>query len=131
MGENTKDIMLYIIGVLIAVVPLIRELMQSGKKHWVYIAFLFMCTLVILILGIDKVKRENKEKITSEKKVDILNTTLSRIENKIARDSLKNKEFEDKLVEKFKIKRDSSSNEPVPTTYNTKIRTAGTVNIGR
>jgi len=74
----------------------------------------------------------NKEKIEERVYSDsVLHAKDSIYQLQRQEDSLKDAEFERKLLTEFKIARDSMNNSPKQVQYNTKIDKAQTVNIGR
>ena len=131
MSGATQDKMIYTLGVIFALTPLVNELfIKKGKKSWRYIIFLIILATSLIVFGWGKANRDSKEKKEAAHNFDSLNTKLNIVIAKAGNDSIKYKEFLEKLSDTFKIVRDSATNEPIKKEYNTKIGKARDVFIG-
>jgi exonuclease VII large subunit len=144
MLETFKDYLTAFIGIVLLLIPLIKEAKKSGdRKSKGYMAFLIVSCVILLILGFDKINRdkhEKKESIAKEKesdrrnteslqKITSLETNVSQLASGRKADSLAFSEFVQSLEKKYMITRDAKSNQPI--TYTTNIKNAQNVNIGR
>lgn len=129
MSESLQEYSLIGLGVLLTIIPIVREIQinkKSGKKKYAnfYIIFLLLISIFIFVLGIKKVNRD-------EESSRGLENTITKIANSKTIDSLRFKEFEKNLSKEFKIIRDSITNKPIlRQTFNTVIKNADNVNIG-
>ena len=106
-----KDIVLYLLTVLVAIVPLVKEV-RKKKKSWIYVSFIFMCFVLILWLGVDKIIRDNEAEKNDQTVIRNLDTQLKKIKESYSHDSLKDIQFQNTLKSKFRIGRDSLTNQP-------------------
>ena len=110
-----QDYMNALLGALLLLIPLIIEARKSKKKSKGYMAFLVISVAGLVLLGFNKINRDNFEKDKNEKR---------RIS-----DSTNFAEFKHILESKFNIK--DSANIPIKSnTYNTYIKKADKVVIG-
>lgn len=125
MGDNTKDIILYIISILIVIVPLLRELFKNLSKlgRSIYIIFLILAGSGLILLGIDKITRNNSDQTQMQANLDIIKAAYSS-------DTTENRKFLNALSTKFNIVKDANNQPKENKTFNTHIRNAKTVNIG-
>lgn len=129
MSESLQEYSLIGLGVLLTIIPIIREIQiskKSDKKKYVnlYTTSILLISISLFVLGIKKVNRDKESSIGLENKIE-------NIANSKTNDSLRFKEFEKNLFKEFKIIRDSITNKPIPRqTFNTVIKNADNVNIG-
>lgn len=91
-----------------------------------------------MITSFIKGKKDDQRELANEGEIKNLNKNISLLKGNIEKlhnnrltDSTRDAEFQLRLEEKFKIKRDSTTNQPITMVFDTKINNAGTVNIGR
>ena len=140
--DTTKDYMNSFLGILFLGLPLIGALLYERKKTidkrkkksllgWIF-AVILGC-LFLTWLGVDKINRDKKHAVAEEisaneskEKIESLTTGVNKL------DSIKKdyEEFMTNLKQQKHIERDSN-NQPVQTIFNTNIKNAETVNIGK
>lgn len=132
MWDLIRDSIILIVGIVISIVQSVQGKTIKSKTLWWFVA------LILIALGVNQIisntSEKEKEKIVMndlKKNIeDLINQkradSLERISNDV-RDSI----FEARLFNEFKISRDSINNRPVRYIYNTHIRNADKVNIGR
>jgi hypothetical protein len=139
LWDLIKDSIIWIIGIIIAV----WEIIQQAKKRKSKLPIVLWSIVIIVlgILGLDQIRRNNRDKEDLTKQLNDLSDRFDTLQKektsdslaslrKVINDSIRDAEFEKKLFDEFKITRDSISNKPQATTYNTKINTAESVHIG-
>ncbi|AXY75390.1 hypothetical protein D3H65_15970 [Paraflavitalea soli] len=130
MWENIKDYSFALFGLLLTLVPLIHEVRKSnGFKFTGYIIILIILGLSTIGLTIDKVRRDGKEKNANNQTINNLQMSLDELTAGRKKDSTSFSEFLISLEKKYKILRDSNTNQPI--IYNTQIGHADRVNIGQ
>ena len=131
-----KDYMNALLGALLILIPLIREVTKGQKKGkrkvTPYLIFLIVSFGLLVYFGIDKINRDAKEKRLadnskrkSEERIDTLSNNIVEL-TQLNKDNL---EFMKRLKDKFSIVKDSA-NEPRKIIYNTNIDKARDVYIG-
>ena len=136
MSAQTQENMLQLLLLIVAIGPIIVELVRKGLKAnlW-YIGFLVIVAISIGRLGCNKVKRDGADKKASEDKINNLYKTVNDIAEAKRNDSvmsveksIKQKEFETRLFNEFHILKDSN-NSPKVVNKTTNIKHADNVNI--
>jgi plasmid maintenance system killer protein len=132
--DEIKDFMLLTIVTLLAVIPLIREIIllksfpkksNKKKKPIAYIIYLGASVVLVLIFGWDKIIRDSKKDQTLE----TLDSNINYLKKKAERDSL----YEQKVAKEYHIVRDSLGNPKFinsQDTYNTEVGDVEKLHIG-
>ena len=132
MVENFCDLVLYLSGILIAIVPLFKDI--SPKKFnnhpKLYRCFLIIASISLLFFGFKKTTNENDEKVALIKSIAHQSTCIVNLQNTINRHNKLQKEFEKRLETEFHIIKDTLTNRPINNTFNTSINYAERVDIG-
>jgi aspartate ammonia-lyase len=124
MPDKLQEYFLFGLMLLLTIIPIIKEIKSKKKSsNIIYIVSIIIIALFLFYLGFNKVDRDDRKSVNTEKKIDTL------IKQK-KEDSLRFSQFETSLLNKFQIKRDSVTNNPIKI-YNTSIQNAETVNIGQ
>lgn len=122
-----RDYMFLILGTFFAVVQLINE---WKKKRRIYFVLLLIAIGIFIWLGIDQINRNNKDKADSKNKFSTLQQSFDSLIKQGNIKQAKDSEFQNSLLEEYKIARDSATNKPKQVNYNTKIDKARDVYIG-
>jgi len=104
-----KDFILYFLGILVTVVPLVKEI---KRKNWGYASFIIVCFGLILWLGLDKITRDNETEKENQITVGNLSSKIATLKESYSTDSVRDIQFQNTLTTKFKIGRDSITNLP-------------------
>jgi len=118
MSDNLKEIILYVIGIVIVIVPLTKELFEIKIKKIYYLAFLIITAIGLFYFGIDKIYRDQSTKDSSEKKIIGLTAKIDKLAKSSDKQSQDYKDFLKKLDEKFNIVR-GPNGDPVSNVYQT------------
>ena len=136
MWNLLKDYSIWIIGALISLWEIINSIKKNKKIKQSKIIFFSALALLFLILGIDQINRQEKDKrnqknesVLNKNKLDSLKDLLTKLNTERNNEHKKDSEFLNSLFLEFKIIKDSS-NKPKKSTFYTNIGIAHTVNIG-
>ena len=116
MSSILKDNIFFILGILIATIQVIREIVKSRNGSKVptgYLAFLFVATAFLIYFGFEKNRRDNNDKQALNDSISSVNGLLKKSDSSRAADNASTRQFLESLKFKFNITRDSSDNLPV------------------
>ena len=124
--DTIKDYMNSFIGILILLIPIL--LMPEVRRSKFYKIFFVIASIFLFWLGTDKIKRDKKTELLTNKSKDSLNIQIRSLRDDFSKYKQSENEFLIKLKTNFNIGRDSIKNSPIK--YNTTIEKARDVYIG-
>lgn len=109
--EQTKDNMNSFLGAAILFLPLYYEFRKSkDQKRWWRIVLYAIIITLLLLLGCDKIKRDNRKDTANEHKTEHLQKGINDLKEARSIDSVvRDKQFKE-LKDKFGISVDSNGN---------------------
>ena len=135
MWDTSKDYMIWGFAILLAAWQLVEEARKGKSKAKMVV--LSIGIILFFWLGLDQINRAKNDKNDTDTALTDLNSKVDGIQKAKSRDSLtaienhnKDSVFQKKLLEEFKITRDSIANKPMRGDYVTNINNAKEVKIG-
>ena len=118
MSNELNDYLSSFSGLIIIIIPLLREALKSGQKSRQYITFLLIMTPLLFWFGCNTVKRSGEKDATNAaemkkatKNIQHLDTTVQNLSTAYRNDTVRFADFKKTLLEKFHIK--DSANVPI------------------
>lgn len=132
MWDLIRDSLIWIASIVISIIQSAQGKKRKTKVLW------WLVALTLIVFGVNQITSNISEKEKDRIVITDLKKTIENLLKQKRADSLervsknvRDSLFEARLFDEFRISRDPTNNRPIKNTYNTHIRNAENVNIGK